>query len=136
MSLSTQTLKRLPYIQQGIHEGLSREQIGESCGVTEKTIDRDMNSWVESGLFEVWIKKEFVETYPDIKKEDTVLAFQEIAKLVGKMLTRKIEKREQIEFREKVEIDLNVFSDDEKSILDHAARLLEEKSKGKTGSIH
>jgi DNA-binding transcriptional regulator LsrR (DeoR family) len=100
MSLTTQTLKRLPYIQQGLHEGLNRQQIGQACGVTEKTIDRDMNAWVESGLFEIWIKKEFVETYPDIKREDKVLAFQEIAKLVGKMLTRKIERKEQIDIRQ------------------------------------
>lgn len=127
MSLTTQTLKRLPYIQQGIHEGLSREQIGESCGVTEKTIDRDMNSWVESGLFEVWIKKEFVETYPDIKKEDKVLAFQEIAKLVGKMLTRKIERKEQIEISEEI-VTVNV-TENEDEILSKAASILSRKDR-------
>jgi len=129
MSLTTQTLKRLPYIQQGIHEGLSREQIGQSCGVTEKTIDRDMNAWVESGLFEIWIKKEFVETYPDIKREDKVLAFQEIAKLVGKMLTRKIERKEQIAISEEI-VTVNV-TENEDEILSKAAAILSRKDRFK-----
>jgi len=129
LSLTTQTLKRLPYIQQGIHEGLNRQQIGQACGVTEKTIDRDMNSWVESGLFEVWIKKEFVETYPDIKKEDKFLAFQEIAKLVGKMLTRKIERKEQIEISEEI-VTVNV-TENEDEILSKAASILSRKDRFK-----
>jgi hypothetical protein len=65
-----------------------------------------MRGWIESNLFETWIKEEFVETYPDIKKEDKGLAFQEIAKLVGKMLTRKIERKEQIELSQKVEVNV------------------------------
>lgn len=129
MSLTTQTLKRLSLIQQGIHQGLSRQQIGESCGVTEKTIDRDMNAWVESGLFEVWIKKEFIETYPNIKKEDQVLAFQEIAKLVGKMLTRKIERKEQIEISEEI-VTVNV-TENEDEILSKAASILSRKERFK-----
>lgn len=102
MTLSRQTLKRLPYIKQGIFSGLNRDQIADICKCSHKTIDRDMRGWIDSDLFEIWIKEEFIETYPDIKKEDKVLAFQEIAKLVGKMLTRKIERKEQIELSQKV----------------------------------
>jgi len=61
-----------------------------------------MQGWIESDLFEIWIKEEFIETYPDIKKEDKVLAFQEIAKLVAKMLTRKIESKAEITETRKV----------------------------------
>jgi hypothetical protein len=106
MSLSRHTLKRLQTIQEGILQGDTREQIGTKCGVTEKTIDRDMNAWVDSGLFEVWLKREFLRLHASAIHESPLDAYREVAKLVGKMLTRKIEKKEQVEIREKVEIDI------------------------------
>jgi DNA-binding transcriptional regulator LsrR (DeoR family) len=136
MSVSTTTLKRLDKIKDGIIEGLNRRQIGDKIGVSERTIRRDIRAWVESGLFEVWLKEEFLRLHSDMIHENPELAYQQIAKLVGHMFTRKIERKEQIEVSEKVEIDLSVFSDDEKSILDRAARVLEKKSKGKSDSIH
>jgi len=100
MSVSTTTLKRLPTIKQGLIKGLTRPQIGVKCGVTEKTIRRDIQSWVESGLFETWIKEEFLRLHPQVVKEDIVKAYDNITKLVGKMITRKAEIKS--EYTEKV----------------------------------
>jgi len=100
MSLSTQTLKRLPKIKRGVILGLNRDQIGATCQVTEKTIDRDFIAWVDSGLFEVWIKEEFVRLHPQVCKKDLVEAYRNITKLVGKMITRRIEAK--TEYTEKV----------------------------------
>lgn len=91
MSLSVHTLKRLPQIQQGLGEGLSRKQIGDSCKVTEKTIDRDMTAWVQSGLFEIWLKTEFVQLYYHEKTANTTVAFKNISRIVGRMVTQKRE---------------------------------------------
>ena len=91
MSLSTHTIKRLPKIQQGLREGLNRTQIGTECGVSEKTIDRDMQSWVQSGLFEIWLKTEFVQLYYHEKLANPTEAFKEISRIVGRMVTQKKE---------------------------------------------
>jgi hypothetical protein len=103
MSLSKQTQLRMPKIKEGILRGLNYDEIAATCKLrNHRTIERDVKTWVESGEFETWLKVEFLTTYPEIKAEDKGLAFQEIAKLVGKMLTRKIERKEQIELSQKV----------------------------------
>jgi len=136
MTLPRQTQIRLPKIQKALIDEKTIQEIADICKVSDKTIDRDMKAWVDSGDFETWLKEEWLRVYVDIKKMKPIVAFEALNNLVGKMLTRKIERKEQIEVSEKVEIDLSVFSDDEKSILDRAARVLEKKSKRKPDSIH
>jgi len=136
MSLSTATLKRLPTIKTGLRKGLNREQIGAKCDVTEKTIDRDMKAWVESGLFEVWLKEEFVDLHGYVRDNDPIEAYRQVAKIVAKMVTRKAELKKEILERKEIHIDLKVFSDDDKSILDKAAAILNRKGKGKSNQIH
>ena len=91
MSLSTATLKRLPTIKESLRKGLNRTQIGLKCGVNEKTIDRDMKAWVQSGLFEIWLKEEFVDLHNYVRDDDPITAYKEIARIVGRMVTRKVE---------------------------------------------
>lgn len=100
MSLSTAMLKRLPLIKQGLREGLNREQIGAHCRVTEKTIDRDMKAWVQSGLFEIWLKEEFLDLHNYARTADPITAYKEIARIIGKMVTRKVEAHTVEEIRE------------------------------------
>lgn len=100
MSLSTSTLKRLPTIKQSLRKGLNREQIGAKCGVTEKTIDRDMKAWVNSGLFEIWLKEEFLDLHNYARDADPITAYKEIARIVGRMVTRKAEIKTTEEIRE------------------------------------
>lgn len=106
MSLSTQTQKRLPQIKQGLLKGLNYTQIGAKCGVTERTIDRDVKVWVSSGDFEDWIKEEWIRLHQIVVNESPIEAYKNLTKLVGNMLTRKIERKEQLEIREKVEINI------------------------------
>lgn len=98
MSLSTQTLKRLTTIKQCLRQGLNREQIGGKCGVTEKTIDRDMRAWVKSGLFDIWIREEFLDLHHYVRDADPIEAYRQIVKLVGKSIVRRIE--EKVDIRE------------------------------------
>lgn len=108
MSLSTRTLKRLPTIKECLRKGLNRDQIGARCGVTEKTIDRDMNAWVDSGLFEIWIKQEFVDLHHYARDNNPMDAYKEVARLVGKMITRKAEirSRGEIDIRQAIVVKL------------------------------
>ena len=98
--LTHQTLLRLPKIQQGLREGLNYTQIGQSCGVTEKTIDRDMQAWVQSGEFEIWIKTEFAALHSHVVVANPLEAYKEIAKIVSKMVTQKREIKEDITLKE------------------------------------
>ena len=91
MSLSTQTRIRLPKIQDGLRKGLTHEQIADICGVTSRTIDRDLSTWLDSGEFETWLKQEFVELYEYVREANPTIAFKEMARLMGKMVTRKAE---------------------------------------------
>jgi hypothetical protein len=138
MSLNTQTLQRLPKIKQGLREGLSRTQIGETCGVTEKTIDRDMQVWVQSGFFEVWLKTEFVGLYSHVVVANPVAAYKELAKIIAKMVTQKRELTvdETLTEKQVVEIDLSKLSDSDKQALDTAARILESQSKRELSNLH
>ena len=106
MSLSTKTLKRLSTIKTGLIAGLNCEQIGVKCGVTEKTIDRDIVRWVDSGLFEIWLKEEFLRLHTNIIHDHPVEAYRQVSKLVGKMLTHKVETKS--EHVERKEIDVNI----------------------------
>lgn len=95
--LPKKTALRLPKIKQGLREGLNYQQIAENCGVkSSQTIDRDMKAWVESGLFEVWLKTEFVELHEHARIANPLEAYKEIAKIVGRMVTRKTEVTEDI----------------------------------------
>ena len=132
MSLPQPTLKRLPIIQQGLLKGLTRDQIGAKCGRTEKTIDRDIKAWVESGQFETWIKEEWIRLHHIIIHENPTEAYRQLTRLLGQTLTRRIESKAEITERiELVEIDV---SETEDEILSKAASILERKVKSK--SIH
>lgn len=100
MSLSRWTLKRLPIIKASLRKGLNRDQIGAACGVTEKTIDRDMRAWVDSGLFETWLKEEFLDLHNYARDADPIEAYKQVAKIVGRMVTRKVEAKHVEELRE------------------------------------
>lgn len=91
MSLSKQTLHRLPKIKAGLLEGFTYTEIGKSCGVTKRTIDRDMQAFATSGLLEAWVKTEWARMYGIIQQKEPVEAFRNLTKLLGKMVTRKIE---------------------------------------------
>jgi len=126
MSVSTTTLKRLPTIKQGLIDGLTREQIGAKCSVTEKTIRRDIHSWIESGFFETWLKEEFLRLHVNIIHEDPTEAYRQISKLVGRTLIHRIEQQVEIDKRETVNINV---TENEDEILSKAARILTRKRK-------
>lgn len=114
-------------------ERKTQEEMAKELSLRRETVNRKIRRWVQTEDFETWLKTAWLERYA---KVDDAKAFEALTQLVGKMLTRKIEKKEQIAIAEKFEIDLNVFNDDEKSILDRAARILEQKSQRKSDSFH
>ena len=100
MSLTPQTLRRLSQIKKGLLLNHNRETIGKSCGVTEKTIDRDIKAWTESGDFETWVKEEWLRLHPQIVEKYPTLAYKELSRIVGKMVTKRLEAHTIEEIRE------------------------------------
>lgn len=139
MSLGTQTLKRLPKIKAGLLEGLNYTEIGTTCGVTEKTIDRDIKAFVESGQFDTWIKEEFLRLHSKVVSKDMVEAYRNIVKLVAKMITRRMEVKEETKIEEKKEVifKLDGFTADEREFAKHLARkYIKASNTGESDSIH
>jgi hypothetical protein len=106
MSLSTSTLHRLPTIKQGLKEGLTHQEIGDKCKVTEKTIDRDITSWANSGLFDLWLKEEFLALHPIMVKTYPEIVYKELGHLIGRMMARKVEVKEEITQTHNVNINV------------------------------
>lgn len=117
MSLSRQTLKRLPTIKAGFRKGSSYEEIATLCEVHHRTIERDVQSWVQSGQFETWIRQEFIDLHGYARNEDKMEAYKEIAKLVGKMITRKIESKHTEEIKD---LQVHIIKVDRKSLEDES----------------
>ena len=136
LKLSAQTQQRLPKIKIGLLSRQTREQIGQDCRVTERTIRRDLKAWVKTPDYDEWLEILWLtvlqEVYPDNKLE----VFKEVSRLKAKRITQRIESKHVEEITEKIKVDINMYNDAEKSILDKAARLLDRKSQRKPSSIH
>ena len=135
MTLSKQTLIRLPKIKQGLIKGLTIEQISGKCGVYEKTIDRDIHAWVESGLFTTWIREEWVRLHSQIIHDDPVEAYRQVSKLVAKSIVQRaeIKSEHKEEITKKYSLDINRFNEDERNLIRKAIRTVEKRVE-KTGS--
>jgi DNA-binding transcriptional regulator LsrR (DeoR family) len=139
MSLSTQTRIRLPKIQEGLRQGLTHDQIAENCGVTSRTIERDLDSWYESGEFETWLKAEFVELYEYVRTANPTIAFKELARLMGKMVTRKAEIKTEsiIEEKKEVHINFDAMSKEERELYRNLFRKhYMQPSEGRSDTLH
>jgi hypothetical protein len=89
MSLSQQTMQRLPTIKAELLQGTSYPDIGKKLGVTERTIDRDIKAFVNSGNFETWLKEEWLRLHSQVIHDDPIEAYRNVSKLISRMVTRK-----------------------------------------------
>jgi len=124
MALSRQTLNRLPTIKKGFRSGQSYEEIASSCEVHHRTIERDVQSWVQSGLFEIWIKQEFIDLHGYARGNDPIEAYKQIAKIVAKMVTHKIERKTETttEIKHEYTFKLDEMPQDEREFCIRLAR--------------
>jgi hypothetical protein len=136
--LPTQTIIRLPKIKQGLREGLNYQKIADLCNVkSEKTIDRDMQAWVQSGDFEIWLKTEFVILHSHAVVADPIEAYKEIAKIVAKMVTQKREVLIDESVTETHNYNLNYSEEDKNAILAARRAILNQRgSQNRPESLH
>jgi len=83
--------RRREVIRENILE-LEYPEIAKLCHCAERTIIRDINKWREEGGFEQFLMDEFFRSYPNIKEQFPEKAFDRLCYLLGKTMTRKIEK--------------------------------------------
>ncbi len=114
-------------------DGKTQLDMSLSLKLRRETVNRKIARWVQTPDFEVWLKTAWVEKY---QKVDDETAFDALTKLLGKMVTQKREVTEQVDIKEHIEINMNVLTDDDKSILDKAARILERQSQRRPDSLH
>ena len=106
MSLTQQTLQRLPTIKAELIKGTSYPEIGKKLGVTERTIDRDISAFVDSGRFESWLKEEWLRLHNQVIHDDPTEAYRNVTKLIGRMVTQKHEVKEEIVETKNVNINV------------------------------
>lgn len=88
MSLKT-PLERRKYILDNI-ASKTIDVIASECGVTEKTIDRDIKKLKDSGEWFDWIEAELLRLHKS-RNIDENTKYREMSKLYGKGLTTKAE---------------------------------------------
>ena len=116
--------KRVPYRKLAVRYSVSR-----------RTITDDVK-WIKTTLnlshMQKSVSDKVLKALEDEKESKIILQYG--LPFLAKAIPQQIETKE--ERIEKHEINVNVYNDDEKSILDKAARLLDRKSKDQSTSIH
>jgi hypothetical protein len=99
--LPKKTAIRLPKIKQGLRDGLNYDQIAANCGLkSSQTIDRDMKAWIESGLFEIWLITEYIETHYYMKNANKSKVYDNLTRIISRMVTQKRELKVEENIRE------------------------------------
>jgi len=133
LELSNVTQIRLPLIKEGLLKKETRQQIATVCKVSRRTITRDIQSWIKTDDFLHWIREVWLDKY---RKVDDVEAFRQATKILCRTLVQKVE--EKVEVKERIElVELHV-TEDEDSILNRAASILNRKlsDKKKLAEVH
>jgi len=78
-------------IQELLPLGKTYQDIATVCGVTERTIRRDITEWEESGGFEEWLLNEFFRLHSQKGEGDWKTRYRVVSRLLEKTLKQKIE---------------------------------------------
>ena len=133
VTLSAKDWSDIERIKPMLLDRKSQLEMSIALGLRRETVNRKIQRWVQTEDFETWLKTAWVEKY---QKVDDRTAFDALTKLLGKMVTQKREIKQEITEDIHEQIDVNIYNDDEKSILDRAARLLERKGTRESSGLH
>jgi hypothetical protein len=78
---------RIQKLIQGLRKGSLLADVALECGVSEKTIDRDMAEWKDNGGFDKWLLSEFLRLHEkELCREGGGQSYRTIADLLKKRL--------------------------------------------------
>ena len=131
LTLSAKDHADIERIKPMLIDGKSQLEMSVVLNLRRETVNRKIARWVQTPDFEVWLKTAWVEKYQQVDNET---AFDALTKLMCRMVTQKREIKQEITSNETV--DINVFSSDEQTVLNEAARILNAKGTAKPSSLH
>ena len=85
--------KRLETIKRELLRGSTHQAVADMCGVSRKTIERDIRAWELSGGYDEWARRMFREQYDELRKPEPVVTFKEISKHAQRTMTQRTEAR-------------------------------------------
>ena len=98
VTLSAKDWRDIARIKPMLLEGKNQLDMSRVLHLRRETVNRKINRWVQTEDFEVWLKTAWLDKYRNISDEK---AFDALTKLLGKMVTRKAEIKEQIDVTHK-----------------------------------
>ena len=103
---------------------LTYTEIAKECGVTERTINRDIKTWRQEGGFEELLYDEFMKSYPDQKESSPEKTFDRLCFLLGKTFTQRKEVYKDVNITQTEEVNINVnnFTPEELQFAKQVAR--------------
>jgi len=125
VTLSERDKLQIEKIKQMLLENKTHLDMSQALKIHRRTLYRKIQKWIKTEDFETWLKQAWLQKY---QKVDDVEAFKGLTRLLGYVITRKLEVKEHVE---QVIIDA---TDDEATILSKAVAILERKTKSR--SIH
>ena len=84
---------RLDRVLEGLLSGKTQKENAEECGVSVRTVRRDIKKLQDSERFMEWLYTEFYKLH---RRQDPKTAYQVVAQLLGKTLTQKIKAQAEI----------------------------------------
>jgi Trp repressor protein. len=79
---------RLKIIKEQLPYGKTQKEIAEKCGVSLKTIERDVSEWKTSGEFDKWLDLEWFREYQHQTHQER---FRALTRLKEKRMTQRTE---------------------------------------------
>ncbi len=131
ITLSAKDQTDIEQIKLMLLERKSQVEMSVTLNLTRETVNRKIQRWIQTPDFELWLKTAWLDKY---QKVDDETAFEALTKLLSRMVTQKREIKEEI--TQNSTLDINVFNNDEQSILNEAARILDRKSPKQPDSLH
>ena len=85
--------QRIEILKRELQLGSTHKEIAIICGVSRKTIERDIRAWELTGGWDDWIRREFTGLFDGISETDEPLAFREMSKLAARTMTQRTESK-------------------------------------------
>ena len=98
VTLSAKDRRDIEIIKPMLLEGKNQLDMSRVLGLRRETVNRKIGRWVQTEDFEVWLKTAWLDKYRTV---DDKQAFDALTKLLGKMVTRKAEIKEQVDITHK-----------------------------------
>ena len=86
-----QHLIRIGKIKHYLLDGRNLTEIAGLCGVSRRTIYRDIEAWVDTGDFEAWLAQEWLHIHQCVKQKDLKEVYRQLSGMMKRRMKQKVE---------------------------------------------